>query len=1035
MTRPRVRQSKKKDSGRLESFQNSPLKCISLEDGTLVQVESEIVENKTRFATPEFTSTPLMKMNPKQPFPKFSEETRSPVLDFSEFLNASPMLMKEETKSPILEGMNKDLPASNLLDSSIISLDGDSSNDSETVGSENTVESIDFSDIMKITKSPEPKKISKTPPPKFVKKRRTQREPNFQRTLREPCFLASPIHQKKNVNSKDMTQVQMNPCSSGDTMAVDKALVSPTKVPVATPPQHLDIAKRASNSGNRRAPTPTRTPERGNRLAPHHKEVECLSPNTLFHKPMETLVGEIQKLMCDVGAPPPNINRSRKRGRVNPKAAANIEQKVAQEKKLKRMVQPSSETKKQRRESEVATPPQYEQRNRGDLPPMKNYSRKHRPSRKKKTKNAIRSVSPENSVPAAEKKTTKMFPKKQKSRQNTPEKQMEKITPESRITRKYSTEKKRIWEKTPEVMQIEKARKASAQKKRAREMTPELMQLDREDTKVTSLADNARKRKRTPTIRKYNFRFKRKKLNNPLPSKIEILPRMHTPLQFTSKIHVDSRRWSEVVGGILGDVLGKAKPTLVEIPNQSRFRSFCDGMFGDTLKSQELIPKEPNLYILDEQSDKVSTDAQRFTHSIRMIRNDNDHRLIHYKMNDKTFYQRLQQAFSDLAKFCNQDGAAPVIHRTFSNFDSADTSTIDIGKVPDGVHVIFGENNLPGINSKTRHFSMVGCVTPLHEESLQLGSMHYVRGPCPLYFCVIKRSEENDAKMKKLRERHDLSFNLNHTPNGFIHPKLLEDEGITFEHALVPPGHILILPCGSIYQTLTIGFTVWESIAICGEHWFKMFSENASSLSLYTSQLENFAYPPNLNIFTQEGRHKIVEYWKQKLDTWKPDSQKLSLDESCFSLPESKLKQHWIDFQTTIPFRHRISVFPFPTKFITRYHIFRFESNRPLRVCNNITLKSGFCTLWDNQEEWKSLSVTTNFDDSMIAFCVWVVRHKAMNKLAENQIDLKKRLNGFLPDKVREEGSPEGPIKDEDVYPWAVQLYPNEIINLESFRG
>ena len=117
------------------------------------------------------------------------------------------------------------------------------------------------------------------------------------------------------------------------------------------------------------------------------------------------------------------------------------------------------------------------------------------------------------------------------------------------------------------------------------------------------------------------------------------LSRMHTPLQFTSKIHVDSRRWSEVVGGILGDVLGKAKPTLVEIPNQSRFRvnstcndvayfvsfeSFCDGMFGDTLKSQELIPKEPNLYILDEQSDKVSTDAQRFTHSIRMIRNDND---------------------------------------------------------------------------------------------------------------------------------------------------------------------------------------------------------------------------------------------------------------------------------------------------------------------------------------------------------------------------------------------------------------------------
>merc|ERR1719285_353271 len=430
----------------------------------------------------------------------------------------------KETKSPLLEGVNNDLPTSDLLESSIISFNGDSSNDSETVGSENTVESIDFSDMMKISQSPEPKKKSKTPPPPLlVKKRRTQREPNFQRTLRKPCFLASPILQKKSVSKRDMTPLQISPCHSGDIMVVDKALGSPTKKPVATPPQHLDLAKRPSNCGNHLAPTP-RTPDRGNRLAAPQKEVECLSPNTLFHKPMETLVGEIQKLMCDVGAPPPNINRSRKRGRVNPKVAFGIKKKVALEKKQKRMVQPSSETKKQRRESEVATPPQYDQRNRGDLPPMKNYSRKN-----KKTNNSNRSVSSENAV-QAEKKTKKILPEKQKSRQNTPEKQMKKITPETRMTRKYSTEKKKMWEKTPEVMQIEKARKISAQKKRAREMTPELMQLDKEDAKATSSADNSRKRKRTPTVRKYNFRFKRKKLNSPLPSKIEILPRMRTPL-------------------------------------------------------------------------------------------------------------------------------------------------------------------------------------------------------------------------------------------------------------------------------------------------------------------------------------------------------------------------------------------------------------------------------------------------------------------------------------------------------------------------
>ena len=66
---------------------------------------------------------------------------------------------------------------------------------------------------------------------------------------------------------------------------------------------------------------------------------------------------------------------------------------------------------------------------------------------------------------------------------------MKKITPETRITRKYSTEKKKMWEKTPEVMQIEKARKISAQKKRAREMTPELMQLDKEVETNLSILD------------------------------------------------------------------------------------------------------------------------------------------------------------------------------------------------------------------------------------------------------------------------------------------------------------------------------------------------------------------------------------------------------------------------------------------------------------------------------------------------------------------------------------------------------------------
>ena len=63
---------------------------------------------------------------------------------------------------------------------------------------------------------------------------------------------------------------------------------------------------------------------------------------------------------------------------------------------------------------------------------------------------------------------------------------------------------------------------------------------------------------------------------------------------------------------------------MVGFPYAFHVESFCDRMFGDSVRSQELVPKEPNLYILDEQSDKVSTDSQRFTHSVRMIRNDND---------------------------------------------------------------------------------------------------------------------------------------------------------------------------------------------------------------------------------------------------------------------------------------------------------------------------------------------------------------------------------------------------------------------------
>merc|ERR1719173_176077 len=100
---------------------------------------------------------------------------------------------------------------------------------------------------------------------------------------------------------------------------------------------------------------------------------------------------------------------------------------------------------------------------------------------------------------------------------------------------------------------------------------------------------------------------------------------------------------------------------------------------------------------------------------------------------------------------------------------------------------------------------------------------------------------------------------------------------------------MIVLPCGSVFQTLAIGFTVWESIAVCGNHWFEMFTEHAANLSLHFTEMQNFAYPQECNIFTKPGREQIVEYWKNKLRSWKP-SENDSAKDGILSLTKGALK-------------------------------------------------------------------------------------------------------------------------------------------------
>lgn len=882
-----------------------------------------------------------------EPVPKKEVYDASPLLDQdpstqNSFLDLS--FLKADTASKPDSKQRVDLLSSDtvtiskenvktLSDEATFDLTGDSSNDSETTGSQRTCGSVDFSDMDFDLKTPTTQVASISDSHKFT-----------------PSLLASPkeaaklmeVEEEKDLDPKKVEQTNKE-------FVVNNTVDFPPEIP----------------------PRPLVSP--GKFLPMPDAPDSALSPNTLFHKPMDTLVGELQKLMSGGPAPPPpNVNKTRKRCRINHKVSF-VKRPV---KRKLQQPQQEQETCKQRRESVVASPPQYE------------------------------SQKPITNLPEVQ-SVEEAFPED-------PHFKMMSSFAESPTRGRQSTDP---WFKLkPPSTQTPTIKPT----KRQREPSPEPV-VEKVITQVFHESDSSKtSMKRSKRERKYNFRFKRRKPNNPESEEEQSKRYVRTELKFAQKLTIDAKRWNDMINLMLSVGIGDV--TMIEMPTKFKFRSFSDGMFADQVHSQELIRKKKNLFMLSQTTQEISTEDHRFQNCVRMIRNDNDHRLIDHHLYDKSPIERLQEAFSDLATFCSQNGAAPTKLRVFSNFDFDDKSSIDIGKLQDAAHVILGENKLPGVTSKQRYFSMIGSVTPLHEECLQLGSVHYNRGPTPLYVCIVHNTRENKSLLKTLRNREGIQKGLE-----FVHPKALEIEGITFEHGFLPSGHMLVMPCGCMYQTLSVGFSVWESIAICSRDWLSMFMKD--ELVLQHSELESLAYPANFNICTAPGRKSIVTYWESKLKKWKYNKRKSSLSDARICLPREKLQHLWQDYQSTNAFRTRLALFPFPRNFITRFHIFQFETKRPLRVNSHVTMTNGFCTLWDNPKKWKSLSITTNFDDHMIAFCVWVVRNNSIGKLAADQKMFKSRLSGDTRNSTAADL-----IKSEWVYPYSVQLYPHEIVNLRSFK-